>query len=161
MKILCLPTFYSVLCRWTGVAPELLIWHVIPCAVLLLHYLVYLLLGKVLFPRQSFHRTLFLIFVALLVWVEDAMYGLEGFGLLHGGYQGVTIRSAVLLPWLFSLCLRRKWKLACGALLAEACLVWTLYGLGMGAVMLAAFSILLFCKKHFFEGKEGSEWVNS
>lgn len=156
LKILCLPTLYAVLCQWTGASPELVVWHLVPGAVLVLAYLAYVSLGRVMFPEQDYSRILFLIFVTLLFWVGDAMYGLEGFGLFHAGYQGATIRSAVLMPWLFGLCLRRKWKLAVCVILAEACIVWTLYGAGMGVAMLGIFLAILFGKKHLFGGKEGA-----
>lgn len=86
------------------------------------------------------------------------MYGLEGFGLLHGGFQGVTIRNAVLMPYLFGLCLRRKWKLAILAILAESCLVWTLYGAGMGLLTVFLYFVVTFFKNRLTDGgKEAAE----
>ena len=63
------------------------------------------------------------------------MYGVDGFNLLCCGWRGVTIRNLVLLPWLFSLCLRGKRFGILLCLAAEVCLVWTLYGLGVCAVV--------------------------
>lgn len=154
LKILCLPTLYSVICRWTGCSEELLVYHVIPGLVLSFAYLAYASLGRALFPEQGFQRRLFLVFAAILFWVGDSMYGLEGFGLLHGGFQGTAIRGAVLMPWLFGLCLRRGWKLALGVIAAEACVVWTLYGAGMGAFTVCCYALLLLCGRRFFGRRE-------
>jgi hypothetical protein len=63
--------------------------------------------------------------------VGDYLYGMDGFGLLHCGFRGVTIRSTVLVPYVFGLAMRRKWKAAVLGIVAEACIVWTLYGMGV------------------------------
>lgn len=161
LKILCLPTFYATLCRLLGTAPELLIWHVVPVWVLLAAYLAYWSLARVFFPDSGLWRGVFLGLTALLFCVGDSMYGLEGFGLLHGGFQGVTIRGAVLIPYLFGLCLRRKWRLAVPVILAEACIVWTTYGLGMGVLVMAAVAALRMGCRLYTKRKEGSKWGNS
>lgn len=136
LKILCLPTFYAMLCRLSHAGAELLVRHAVPAAVLLMAYLAYGILAKSLFPENRCHREIFLTLTLFLFFAGDYLYGMEGFGLLHGGFQGVNIRGAVLIPYLLSLCLRRKWRLALGPVLAEACIVWTLYGLGMGVFLL-------------------------
>lgn len=43
----------------------------------------------------------------------------------------MTIRAAVLLPYLFSCLLERKYLGAVLCILAEACMVWTVYGAGV------------------------------
>lgn len=158
LKILCLPSFYAALCRLTGVSPEALVWHLVSVATLAFAYLAYRSLGRALFPESVRAQRLFLLIVGLLFFVGDSMYGLEGFGLLHGGFQGVTIRNAVLMPYLFGLCLRRKWKLAILAILAESCLVWTLYGTGMGLLTVFLYFVVTFFKNRLTDGgKEAAE----
>ena len=132
LKILCLPTLYSAAAGFLKCPAQQLVWHVVPFPVLIMSYLAYGSLSRVFFPENRLLRLLFLVLTSLIFCVGDAMYGLEGFGLLHGGFQGTTIRGAILLPYLFGLCLRKKYKLAVTAALAEACIVWTLYGMGMG-----------------------------
>ena len=156
LKILCLPTLYAVLCRLTGASPEFVVWHLIPPVVLIFAYLAYGSLGRVLFSENRKAQYRFLIIVGLLFFAGDAKYGMEGFGLLHVGFQGTTIRSAVLLPYLFSLCLRRRWRSAVLVILAEACLVWTFYGAGMSLIVMILFILIAFCKEKFFAGKEVS-----
>lgn len=161
LKILCLPTFYAILCRISPADPELLIWHVIPVLVLAGAYLAYGSLSRIFFGESRIRRLLFLAAAALLFFVEDSFYGADGFGLLHGGFQGIAIRNAVLLPYLFGVCLRKKWKLAIAVIAAEACIVWTTYGLGMGVLLAAAvlFGELLFQK--YADRKEDSVCGNS
>lgn len=137
LKILCLPTFYAMLCKLSHTGAELLVRHAVPTAVLLMAYLAYGVLAKTLFPENRRRREIFLMLTLLLFLAGDYLYGMEGFGLFHGGFQGVSIRGAVLIPYLLSLCLRKKWRLALGPILAEACIVWTLYGLGMGVLLMA------------------------
>ena len=141
-KILCLPLLYAILGRLTGLAPWLLVRRVVPAAVLLCSYTAYGILAKSLFPgegenapRAGVRRACFLIGVALLLWAGNYGYGMEGFDVLSCGYRGVALRSSVLLPWLFSLCLRKKWGFALLCILAEACIVWTFYGAGVCAAV--------------------------
>ena len=144
LKILCLPTLYAVICQATGADPEFLVWHLVPAATLILAFLAYRSLGRAVFPEKRERAYLFWLCAVILFWVGDAVYGLEGFGLLRGGFQGTTIRSAVFLPYLFGAILRKKWLLAALCVFAEACVVWTLYGAGMGLMTCAAFIVIDF-----------------
>lgn len=161
LKILCLPTLYAAVSRLSGAEAEQVVWHFVPAMVLVLAYLAYYSLVRCLFPDNRFHRCLFMGFTALLISVGDYAYGMEGFGLMHGGFQGVTIRGAVLMPYLFGLCLRKKWRLAVLVLLAEACIVWTLYGLGAGALVLVTFYVCQRLRKAASGRKGDPQWENS
>lgn len=161
LKILCLPTFYAVLCRLFSVSAPTLVWKAVPHLVLLGAFAAYSCLAKSLFPKNRLHRELFLLIVLLSFLLGDDMYGMEGFGLLYAGFQGTAIRSAVLLPYLFSLCIRKKWRLALGPVLAEACIVWTLYGLGAGVVILGIFGVAEAVSRRRAGRKEVSKWENS
>lgn len=161
LKILCLPTFYAVLCRLFSVSAQLLVWKAVPLLVVLGAFAAYSCLAKSLFPKKRLHRELFLLFVLLFFLLGDDMYGMEGFSLLYAGFQGTAIRSAVLLPYLFSLCIRKKWRLALGPVLAEACIVWTLYGLGAGVVILGIFRAAEAVSRRRAGRKEVSKWENS
>lgn len=161
LKILCLPALLTFLAKITQADPRLVTWHVFPVITLLGAYLAYVSLARSLFPEKRFHRCLFLLAVALLVFVGDCAYGAEGFGLLHGGFQGTAIRGAVMMPWVFGLCLRRKWRLVPLVILAEACIVWTLYGLGMSALASVTFLAYLGLKNMLQRRKEGRQCLNS
>ncbi|MBP5282829.1 MAG: hypothetical protein J6Z22_10070 [Lachnospiraceae bacterium] len=158
LKILCLPTLYASLSTLPKVRPEDVVWHFVPFITLVASYLAYTSLGRTLFPKSGRHLGIFLLIVSLLVYAGAYGYGMEGFGLLHVGFQGTTIRSAVLLPYLFSLCLRRKWKLAILAVAAEACIVWTFYGLGIGILIFAIFVGWELGLKLVKGRKEGTVW---
>ena len=156
LKLLCLPTLYADLCVLFRVEPELLVWKVIPVVTLAAAYLAYSSLGRVLFPESREKRLWFLGLVAMVLTIGDYRYGMEGFGLLHGGFWGVTIRGAVLLPYLLSLCFRRKWILAAVAVLAECCMVWTTYGAGMGLALITAFLLVDFGAKRLMGRREAA-----
>lgn len=148
LKILCLPTLYGSLCRWTGLEPGLMVQRIVPMAVLLGSYGAFSLLGRTLFPQEGRMRALFLLLVSALMWAGAYAYGMEGFDLLCSGWRGVSIRGGVLLPWTASLCLRRKWPGVCLCVLAEACTVWTFYGCGVCLAMAAGLAAAgLLCRK--------------
>lgn len=70
------------------------------------------------------------------------MPGVDGFDIFYGGFRGVTIRAAVLLPYLFSCLFERKYLGAVLCILAEACMVWTLYGAGVCLLVTVAWVAL-------------------
>lgn len=141
LKILCLPTLYGALCSLTHLSPQWVVWRVAPVLTLLGCYGAYSALGRCLFGNDRKKRSCFLVAVSLLLWAGSYLYGMDGFGVLYAGWRGVTIRNAVLIPWVVSLCLRKKWFPVILCILAEACIVWTLYG--MGACLFIAAGIVL------------------
>lgn len=130
LEILCLPTLYSVLCRLFFLEPRTVVWLAMPCVMLVYCYGAFRCVGRSLFPDSAKRQDCFLASVAMLLWVGSYAFGMDGFGVVYSGWRGVTIRNAVLIPYLISLCIRRKWKLAALCIVAEACVVWTLYGVG-------------------------------
>ncbi len=151
LKILCLPTLYASLSRLTGLSPAIVVWKVIPVITLVSSYAAFTLLSVSLFPetdRDAYRekRACFMTVVSLLMWVGAYQPGMDGFQLLCGGWMGVTIRNLVLLPWLLSLCLRRKWIYAALCIPAEACIVWTLYGCGVCLLFLLCMGTIQVCR---------------
>ena len=138
IQILCLPTLYGILCCIFRLQAAELVWELVPLFVLFMSYMAFWTLARALFSEEKDiqKRMLFMTLVAALFCVGDYMYGMDGFGLLHCGYRGVTIRGGILLPYTFGLALRHKWRPVFFCVLAEICIVWTLYG--MGACLLAA-----------------------
>ena len=136
LKLLCLPTLYAMLSSIFRVEAVSVVWVVAPVFTLFGFYLVYSVLAGIFFSADRWQRICFLALTALLIWVGDYMLSVDGFDLLHAGYRGVTIRGAVLVPYTIAAVLRKKWKLVILCILAEACMVWTLYG--MGACLLVA-----------------------
>lgn len=157
LKVLCLPTLYGSLCKLTGLSPRTVVWRIVPAVTLLASYVSFASLGRCLFGegdveapqantggipvegapsgtgRKRWDRKkqwCFMAAVSVLIWAGSYAYGMDGFDLLYCGYRGEVIRNMVLMPWLFSLCLRGKWILAFLCILAEACMVWTFYGMG-------------------------------
>lgn len=157
LKILCLPTLYACLCRYMDLSPAVLVYRVVPMVTLLSCYTAFGVLARCLFPEdadmsddcsQRKKRACFLVVVSLILWVGTYREGMDGFHVLYTGWRGVAIRNAVLLPWLFSLCLRKKWFSVILCILAEACVTWTLYGCGAcAAVTLGMLAAQWFCSK--------------
>ena len=84
------------------------------------------------------------------------MYGMDGFGVMHSGFRGVTIRAAILLPYTVGLVLRKKYKLLVLCVLAEACVVWTFYGLGACLLVSVGMLVTDYLIK-WFAGRKGRE----
>lgn len=139
VEILCLPTLYSMLSSIFHVEAKALVWTAVPCVMLICSYGAFSCVGRSLFPDSVKRQECFLAATALLLWAGSYIFGMDGFDVLYSGFRGVTIRNTVLIPYLFSLCMRKKWKLAVLCIVAEACLVWTLYGMGACLLVAAVF----------------------
>lgn len=156
LKILCLPTLYGSICSVTGLSPRFVVWKLAPVLTLLGCYLAYGILAHSLFPDNGKKRGCFLVAVALLLWAENYMFCMDGFGVLSCGFRGVVIRNAVLLPWLFSLLIRKRRLAALLCIFAEVCMVWTLYGLGVCAAVTVGMAAAGFAVKMYASGKEAA-----
>ncbi len=131
LRILCLPTLYGSLSRWTGMAAADVVYRLIPCVTLLLGYAAYGRLGEAVFGEDKAKRKIFLLVVGILFSAGAYMPGVDGFDLFYGGFRGVTIRAVVLIPYLIACLMERKYVGVILCVLAEACMVWTLYGAGV------------------------------
>ena len=159
-KILCLPTVYTLLCRWFGGEQEMIVGRVVPVAVLCMTYVSYFLLATVLFGREEAgreKRMWFLVIVAMIFWLCEGSVYMEGYGILHGGYSGTTIRNSILVPLCLYGALDRKWYIPIICILAEACIVWTFWGFGVCVVVLAGVILIDFldhngCVRRIFPG---------
>ena len=142
-KILCLPTLYAVLCHGFGTEASLLVCHIIPLAVMGGTYISFYYLSGMLFSRNDIkNRYLFLFIVAVLLLFTDRGVFSSGYGLLHGGYLGTSIRNLILVPYALAAALDRRWWKAVLCVFAEACICWTLWGLGVCLVIVAGVAML-------------------
>ncbi len=141
--ILCLPTIYAMLCGVFGTEAELLVCHIVPVIVVAIAYMGYFYLSGVLFDKQDFRkRFLFLMAVALIILFTDTGVFSNGYNALHSGYLGTSVRNLILVPYVFAATLERRYFKAVLCVLAEACIVWTLWGLGICFAILAGMIIL-------------------
>lgn len=83
-----------------------------------------------------------MLIVGILFSTGAYMPGVDGFDVFYGGFRGVTIRAAVLLPYLLSCLMDRKYTGVILCILAEACMVWTLYGTGVCLLVAVAWLVL-------------------
>lgn len=157
IAILCLPTLYAALSSFFHVRPDILILYVVPVITLLCCYGAYSCLAESLFPDDRSRRLCFLIMIALLIWIGSYGYGMDGFGLLFSGWRGVTIRNTILIPYAVSLCLRRKYTYLPLCVLAELCIVWTLYGMGACLIVISGMTLTDFLKRRKRAGKEAAD----
>ena len=75
---------------------------------------------------------------------------MDGFQLLYCGYRGTAIRNGILVPFVISMCLEKRYRSAILGILAEACITWTFYGLGV----CAAVTGILFLLQRLCRGRE-------
>lgn len=157
MKILCLPTLYAALSNIFHIRYDGLILYVFPIITLFCCYGAYGCLAKSLFPKNRDRGLLFMTLTALLVWVGGYGAGMDGFGLLFAGWQGVTIRGAVLVPYTLSLCIRKKYVYLPLCILAEMCITWTLYGFGICLAAMAGMLLISFLRRRLGAAKEAED----
>lgn len=157
IEILCLPTLYAALSNIFHARPDLLILYTVPVITLLCCYGAYGCLAKALFPDNRSGQLCFLIMTALLIWVGSYGYGMDGFGLLFSGWRGVTIRNTVLIPYAVSLCLQKKYFYLPLCVLAELCIVWTLYGLGVCLPVVLGMALVGALRRRQGAGKEAAD----
>lgn len=81
-------------------------------------------------------------FVVLLYQFGCYAASMDGYALFFAGYTGAGIRAGIILPYALLCCLQGKWKSVILCILAEVCVVWTLYGLGYTVVIVAVFLLL-------------------
>ncbi len=142
LRILCLPTLYGSLSRWTGMAAADVVYRLIPCATLLLGYAAYGRLGEAVFGEDKTKRKIFLLAVGILFSAGAYMPGVDGFDLFYGGFRGVTIRAVVMIPYLIACLMEKKYVGVLLCVLAEACTVWTLYGAGVCLLITVGWIVL-------------------
>lgn len=134
--ILCLPTMYAVIADTFQLDSGLVIFHVVPVVILGASYLAYFCLGKSLFGKSRLKECyIFLLAVGILFLFSDQAMFLDGYGALHAGYIGTSIRNLVLVPYVISAMLDREYGKAVFCILAEACITWTIYGFGVCIVI--------------------------
>ncbi len=142
LKILCLPTLYGTISRWSGMAPTDVVYRLIPCLTLGLGYFAYGKLGNAVFEGNPIKVRTFLLMVGILFSTGAYMPGVDGFDVFYGGFRGVTIRAIVLVPYLIACLMEKRYFGAVLCILAEACIVWTLYGAGVCLLITAAWVVL-------------------
>jgi hypothetical protein len=137
-EILCLPTVYAWMSMLFKVAPEMVVTKIVPTVVLCASYMAYYLLAGVLYDeKQKRKKMVFLIVVGISFFLCEQSVYMEGYGLLHAGHLGTTIRNSVLIPLVLYAACEKRVLLAILCVLAEVCIVWTFWGMGLCLVVLA------------------------
>ncbi len=129
LKILCLPTLYTFICKIFSAEAVTVVWRAVPVAIIILSYIVFYDLSRTLFIKKE-SRTLFMLSLSVLLFVGCYTYGMEGFLLLFAGWQGNSIRAMILMPATLNFAIKKQWLFCVVFILTEAMTVWTLYGAG-------------------------------
>ena len=158
-EILCLPTVYAWISSWFDLAPEMVVVRIVPIIVLCAAYMAYYLLADTLFEGYEDKKSrqwLFMLFVSIIFMLCESAVFSEGYGVLHCGHLGTTMRNSILIPLVLHGALERKWVLAILCVLAEACIVWTFWGVGLCVLVLAGVVCTrIILKSKWFRDKEG------
>lgn len=157
LKILCLPTLYAMLCELFGMSAVQLVWGLMPLITMIGSYLAFYTAARAVFPEDRRKRGIFLVITALILWVGNYRYGMDGFGMQYAGFRAVSFRGLILLPYTFGLILRKKWRLVPLCILAEACIMWTLYGMGACLLVAVAMPVTGLLRKRTLSLRSGEE----
>ncbi len=154
IRILCLPGFYAILCNIFKLPAEQVVWAVMPLFHMLCGYGAFYLVADKLFSEKQ-QRNCFLVLVALLLGMGTYGYGMDGLGMLYQGFRGETLRAVVLLPLTVYSILERRWLLWLLCLILEACLVWTLYGMGACLWLGVGLYLVMWIRRYLSGRKKG------
>lgn len=124
-----LTSFYSGLARVTGLPAYTVLCQMVPVVLWGLSILLYWAFAEKLFMERH-KRWLFISAVALFYLAGAGGEGLAGAQLFYAGFSGEALRSTLLLPYTIYVSWQKKWPLAVLAVVMEACIVWTTYGVG-------------------------------
>ncbi len=144
LKILSLPTLHASVGALTGLAGSWVVTRMWPVVVLILAYIAWNALGRLIYREDKSRRYLWLLLLSFLIWMGDYAVPIDSFQLLHCGGEGTAVRI-VLVVFALEQAMQRRWLGAALAVLAEACVVWTLYGMGVSfsAVVLTLIIVLV------------------
>ena len=129
-QILGLSSLYSALITFSQQSQYMIMCKIVPLCVWCFSLLVYWMFAKDLFGENIHKKWMFVTCIATIYLLTGESTGFLGNRLFYAGFSGETIRGLVLMPYTLYVCLHKKWILAVVAILAEACLVWTTYGIG-------------------------------
>lgn len=150
-QILTLPFFLAFLSDVFKVDVGLLVYKGFPCMVLFWTALVYVRWGSLLFSKQREKESAFLFVVSIMLLAGDYAKLATASLLLHQGFTGYALCAGFVIPYALYLCLKGKWLPAFLCVGAELFLIWTTYGLGYSALVIAVCALLklgqLFLKK--------------
>lgn len=147
------PIFIAAVSKIIGCHSAIVAHTLIPAIFIPMAYLVYALIGKILFANNKVKNEIFLILISIMgIFCYWSIYNQQIF-LLYRVWQGKAILSGVLLPMIFYMALKywnQKYTvsdwcvLIC--LMLSTCLVSSM-GIILGAVMLGIFAIMILIKK--------------
>ncbi len=142
MEILGLSSLYSCLITISKQTPYIILCKVVPTIVWICAMLIYKAFADKLFPASKDKQWLFLCFIAFFFLMTANSEGMAGQRLFYAGFSAETIRGVVLLPYAVYVSWQRKWLLALLSILAEACLVWTTYGIGYSSIIVGCMLVV-------------------
>lgn len=150
------PMFIATVSKLIGVHPAITAHTLIPIIFIPMAYLVYALIGKILFASNKIKNQIFLILISIMgVFGYWSIYNQQIF-LLYRVWQGKAILAGVLLPMIFYMALKYWTKkytvsdwcvLIC--LMLSTCLVSSM-GIIFGAILVGIFGIMVLIKKRDF-----------
>lgn len=129
-RILGLSSLYSALITFSQQSQYMIMCKMVPLGVWFFSILIYWMFAEEIFGEDAHKKWLFVSLAAFVYLATSGKEGLPGYRLFFAGFSGETIRALLLMPYTLYVCWRKKWMLAVIAMLAEACLVWTTYGVG-------------------------------
>lgn len=130
MQILGLSSFYSALITISKQSVYTILCKVVPMFVWVCSMLLYWTIGQAIFSHDRRRSLLFISFVACIFIVTSKIEGTIGNRLFFAGFSPETIRAVLLIPYTIYVSWEKKWHLAVLAVVIEACLVWTTFGIG-------------------------------
>ncbi|MBO4808476.1 MAG: hypothetical protein IK054_00155 [Lachnospiraceae bacterium] len=146
-QILTLPILMGFFIKTFGLPATAFVLQAFPCFVAFLYFLALHRIGSFIYPDNTEKRLTFTGIFSFMILVGDISLKSPSFLLIYQGFTGYAFLACVILPYLFSACLRRKWGIAAVCIACEAFSVWTTYGVGFGVLVVVFFLIAMLLRK--------------
>lgn len=148
------PIFLAAISKMINCHPAIMAHTIFPLIFIPMAYIVYALIGRVLFENNKVKNEIFLILISIMgIFCYWSIYNQQIF-LLYRVWQGKAILAGILLPMIFYMALKywnRKYTMSDWIMLICLMLSTTFVssmGIILGAIALGIFGIIVLLVKH-------------
>lgn len=147
IKVLALPFLYACLCDLSGagIIPFLNIF--VRIMVVITSFSSFVWLGNAVI-KDKFPQIVYAMIVLILMLATSGTYSLGG-GLVTAPYSSMTIRNMIVIPFVFTCLMKRRYLGVILAVIVEIAISWTLMGLGMSLLITVLFLVTNLLYKKF------------
>ena len=130
IPFMCIPFFYTVLCRTFGCDAALLVWRIMPMFWLVSGYACFYRIGRVIFKESAVKQLIFYTISVFMLISFSARPASIGYDAMYSGYRAISIVALILTTWTVGTALKKKWFALLLPVIIEPLITSTKIGLG-------------------------------